>query len=219
MGPPLPWAWGSSPLRPQVSIPQENGDCLYFTNREALSLAQPTRHCREETRTFPSGVLSPAGWGQASGAGRAGPGRTGHGCRPGSGRAGERQCPSDHGSVPGGVPPGGEPAGGGRAGLPAGWVGAGRAGRQAGRHHSWGCARRPPVTTPFASTGWIICSTWPTESRGNSAPRCPQLPAVPPWTLAPMGPLPRLTTGTASLAGSALSGNSVSIKRIRGSGT
>lgn len=54
-------------------------------------------------------------------------GGTGHGCRPGSGRAGERQCPSEHGSVPGGVQPGGEQAGGGRAGLLACWVGAGRA--------------------------------------------------------------------------------------------
>lgn len=93
---------------------------------------------------------------------------------------------SDHGSVPGGVQPGGEQAGGGRAGGTAGLLGGGGESRLAAQCHSRGCAQKPPVTTPSASTGWTICSTWPMESRGKSAPA--PLPPAPPYSL--LGPLP-----------------------------
>lgn len=76
---------------------------------------------------------------------------------------------------------------------PAGWGQGGQAGHRpaSGQRHSWGCARRPPVTTPFASTGWIICSTWPTESRGNSAPApLPPAPHCPSLDSCPSGPPP-----------------------------
>lgn len=133
------------------------------------------------------------GGGQASRAGRPGGGGRGRQCRLGSSRAGKRRCPSDHGSVPGGVQPGGEQAGGGRAGT-AGWLGGGGEGRLAARCHSRGCAQKPPVTTPSASTGWTICSTWPTESRGNSAPAplspAPRRPSLDPFAL--MAPIPHI---------------------------
>ena len=174
--------------------PREDRTCLVLILRmgplrlrEALSLAWP-RHFGEEISLLGTQAPDWGVGGQASRAGWAGGGGRGCQCRLGSSRAGKRRCPSDHGSVPGGVQPGGEQAGGGRAGT-AGLLGGGGEGRLAARRHSRGCAQKPPVTTPSASTGWTICSTWPTESRGNvPPPRCPQPLAVPPWTLLPLWP-------------------------------
>lgn len=64
---------------------------------------------------------------------------------------------------------------------------------------------------PFCSTGWTTYSTWPTESRGNSAPTpLPPAPRCPSSDPCPVEPPPH--PRTASLAVSALSGSSTPVR-------
>lgn len=76
--------------------------------------------------------------------------------------------------MPGGVQPGWEQAarGGGGGLLKAvgvGWTSC----------HIAGGGSQATLTAVSASTGWTICSTWPMESKGNSAPVPTVLPTAP----------------------------------------
>lgn len=113
-----------------------------------------------------------------------------------------RQCPAERA------------AGAGLA-LLAYRVGAGRAGWLA--CITAGMCLEATSDHPFYSTGWTIYSTWPTESRGNSAPTpLPLAPCCPSSDPCPDRYPPHLAPGMASLAMSAPVKES--IKRFAGCG-